>query len=239
MKEEKKFRKAIKKNSKWAVIDFTLIELLIVIAIIAILAAMLLPALNRARETARRVSCLNNLRTMATATLLYADSNKEFLVPGLRYNSWLAKDYWWTVLAQTVNSKAPGLAYGGVMTGYYKMFSCPTEEVPTGPSPGFQYTHYGINKYFLHFNAPVRRLSSATKPSDVVMQMDSGYSALAMLGDNYASQRHGANRTNSSFLDGHAEFRKLSTDTWKMERLYSSYSNPCLNAAGTCAILCK
>ena len=75
-------------------ISFTLIELLIVIAIIAILAAMLLPALGRAKETAKRISCTGNLRQCIQALRHYADDNKECMV--LAGNRDSKYNPWWT-----------------------------------------------------------------------------------------------------------------------------------------------
>jgi prepilin-type N-terminal cleavage/methylation domain-containing protein len=101
---------------------FTLVELLVVIAIIAILAALLLPVLSRAKASGNRTTCLNNLKQIATGVQMYAGDFNQILFPNTNSSGFAF--YEWTAYDPLMRSYV-GLK--GAPSPLDKLFACPAD----------------------------------------------------------------------------------------------------------------
>jgi prepilin-type N-terminal cleavage/methylation domain-containing protein/prepilin-type processing-associated H-X9-DG protein len=108
---------------------FTLVELLVVLAIIAVLAAMLMPALNKARQAAYAVQCQSNLRQQGQGIILYANSNNGYF-PFIQANK---KMYWAETNFQVFKGRAPtstNVGEWGNPHATNSPFLCPIDPLP-------------------------------------------------------------------------------------------------------------
>jgi prepilin-type N-terminal cleavage/methylation domain-containing protein len=128
-------------NHRWRKFFFTLIELLVVLAIIALLASMLLPALNKAREKASSITCISNMKQCGNATGMYFNDYNGF-IPFGKYEgaeaSWngycdIHSPAWYVHLAPYLNINVPNnssyrLGYAPDFDIGYSVLSCPSEK---------------------------------------------------------------------------------------------------------------
>jgi len=204
---------------------FTLIELLVVIAIIAILAAILFPVFAKAREAARKTACINNMKQMGTALMMYAQDYDETMPSGPFANS--PAGFWGTPLWNSY-----GWSYAFMLLDPYikntQVFACPSaNKQMVGPAPQINVS-YGYNEYIYNQGSGFSTLAALannkygvasivvvgeSRFAGIFNDWDAGNTGNATYPTNYLGRVYLANGStprhegsNFVYADGHAKF---------------------------------
>lgn len=231
----------MKKNNRrkpLTVKAFTLIELLITIAIIAILAAMLLPTLSRARDTAKRISCVNNLKQLGASFMMYVDASEAYFPP------YYSVDHTWS---KTLN-------FSDVLPSW-SILMCPSKNnhhtkvyfqnkvgksESSYPDYGYNHMHIGSSIRYGNGNVPAK-INQIKKPSETILAADvylsynppspTGYYVML---DTYSSvgsgwyglvdARHNGS-ANVLWIDAHVSSEQTTTKTWANSYTFKPFRN--------------
>lgn len=241
-------RKALNKKPPQG---FTLIELLVVVAIIAILAAILFPVFARARENARRTSCVSNMKQLGLAHMQYVQDYDGYFAPAIERDPAIASPF--TPIVDTSPARPSGLFrvdYGGTTNNFrtwmdlifpyaksLQIFTCPSARAGTTvPGYGYNAAIGGISSeswYYTSVNTYYNRTMNEAlvqRPAEVILLMENNRI--------YAPRTHPWNMNEAvegrttvtphleggvqTFVDGHAKWQPRS-------RIYLPYVNTACN----------